>query len=255
MTSSRVPTIRVFPTGGAAEASVAAAIAAQLRAQPASVLGLATGNSMIGVYRELVRLHREEKLSFAQMTSFNLDEYCGLGADDPSSFSAYMHRHLFDLVDADPKSLHLPSGHDADAGTRYERLIEAAGGIDLQLLGIGRNGHIGFNEPGSVQSSRTRIVELAPRTREVNATDFPPGVEVPAHAITMGIATILASRRIILLATGGAKAEALAAAVTGPMGAHNPASFLQAHRDVTLICDAEAAALLPASLVEEPRTA
>ncbi|WP_349236717.1 MULTISPECIES: glucosamine-6-phosphate deaminase [unclassified Devosia] len=246
--STPMPEIRVFPTAEEAEISVAAELGAQLRAAPASVLGLATGNSMIGVYRELVRLHRDEGLSFAGMTSFNLDEYCGLAADDPSSFAAYMHRHLFDLVDADTSKLHLPDGNSAEAGAAYEASITAAGGIELQLLGIGRNGHIGFNEPGSPQNSRTRIVELAQRTREVNATDFPPGAEVPHHAVTMGIATILDSRRIILLATGAAKAEALADAMSGAVRPENPASFLQTHPRVTLVCDEAAAALLPAQL-------
>lgn len=250
MTTSQTntaPDIRVFADAATAERFVAEHIAAQMRTKPDSVLGLATGNSMIGVYRQLIELYRGGGVSFAGLTSFNLDEYFGLPANDPSSFASYMRKHLFDLIDADPSRLHLPDGNSPAAAAEYEDLIAKSGGIDLQLLGIGRNGHIGFNEPGSPQSSLTRLVDLTPHTREVNAADFPPGTEVPPQAVTMGIATILASRQIILLATGAAKAEAIAQALEGPMDPACPASFLQGHPDLIIVCDTAAAALLSVS--------
>ncbi|WP_457936296.1 glucosamine-6-phosphate deaminase [Mesorhizobium sp. 10J20-29] len=235
--------VRLFATSREAEQLVAGILAARIRSNPASVLGLATGASMIGVYRELARMHPAGGLSFARVTTFNLDEYCGLAAGDPSGFAAYMDRNLFDHVDADRRRLHLPEGDDAGPA-RYEAAIAAADGIDLQLLGIGRNGHIGFNEPGSQGTSRTRVVELAPPTLAANANDFPTGVAMPRKAITMGIETILSARRIVLLATGAAKAKALAGALEGEVGPHNPASFLQQHPDVTVVCDLAAAAEL-----------
>lgn len=242
--STTAPQIHVFADAATAEHFVAEHIAAQMRAKPDSVLGLATGNSMIGVYRELIALHRAGAVSFAGMTSFNLDEYFGLPATDPSNFASYMKRHLFDLIDADPANLHLPDGNSTAAAAEYEALITKSGGIDLQLLGIGRNGHIGFNEPGSPQDSLTRLVDLTAHTREVNAADFPAGAEVPPQAVTMGIATILASREIILLATGAAKAEAIAQALQGPIDPACPASFLQLHNNLVIVCDTAAAAQL-----------
>jgi glucosamine-6-phosphate deaminase len=235
--------IERYPDAAAAEAAVAARLIARLAAAPDSVLGLATGRSMIGVYRHCVAAYRAGRVSFARMTSFNLDEYCDLPEGHPSSFAAYMREHLFGKVDADPARTHLPEG-GADGAEAYEAAIRAAGGIDLQLLGVGRNGHIGFNEPGSPPDSRTRIVTLSPDTREANATDFPPGESVPERAVTMGLATILSARAIVLLATGAAKAEALAAALTGPVTTTLPASFLRHHSDVTVICDEDAASRL-----------
>lgn len=236
--------LRVVSNSEGAERFVAEHIAAQMRNKSNSVIGLATGNSMIGVYRQLIELYREGTVSFAGLTSFNLDEYYGLPANDPSNFASYMRRHLFDHFDADPTRLHLPDGNSPAAAADYEDLIVQSGGIDLQLLGIGRNGHIGFNEPGSPQSSITRLVELTAHTREVNAADFPKGAEVPAQAVTMGIATILASRQIILLANGTAKADAIAQALEGPIDPACPASFLQLHSDLIIVCDTTAAALL-----------
>lgn len=249
------PHLRLFARAEDGEAWVGDEIARLLRSRPESVLGLATGNSMRGVYRQLVSLHRQGALSFSAMTSFNLDEYCGVNASDPSSFSSFMHDQLFDRVDANPSRLHLPDSTAVDAAARYEALITAAGGIDLQVLGIGQNGHIGFNEPGSSPSSRTRIVDLAPRTRQVNAADFPSDATVPTKAITMGIATILEARRIILLATGAAKADALAQALHSPPSADNPASYLQTHPNVTIACDDAAAAHLRADAFKEKRHA
>jgi glucosamine-6-phosphate deaminase len=188
----------------------------------------------------LAEAHAQRRLSFARVTSFNLDEYCGLPADHPSTFLAYMREKLFSLVDIDASKAHLPDGSavDPDAvAAAYEASIAKAGGIDLQLLGIGQNGHIGFNEPGSPAISRTRRVSLSPLTLAANAADFPSGEMPPPHAITMGIATILEAREIILLATGAGKAAALEAAINGPVSENCPASFLRLHPHVTIVCD------------------
>src|SRR5690606_19947837 len=174
--------------------------------------------------------------------SFNLDEYIGLPQDHPASFRAYMRRHLFDQVDLPPGSGRLP-GVDGDiikACEDYEAAIRDAGGIDLQLLGIGRNGHIGFNEPGSDFESRKREVELTPCTRAANKADFPADESVPGSAVTMGIGTILEAREIVLVATGASKAEALRAAFKAPPSADCPASALQAHPRVRVFCDTDA---------------
>lgn len=234
------PALAVLPERHAAEMDLAARLAAQLRGKPDSVLGLATGNSMVGVYRALVDMHRNEGLSFARATSFNLDEYCGLPDGHPSSFASYMQEHLLAHADMPRNSAHLP---DENSCAEYEAAI-AKEGIDLQILGIGRNGHIGFNEPGAPVTSRTRVVELAAATRAANQRDFPDGEAVPTHAVTMGIATILSARSILLLATGEAKADALARALEGPITPDNPASFLRLHSDVTVISDRDAARFL-----------
>jgi len=234
------PVLSVLSDRHAAETDLAARVAAQLRRKPDTVLGLATGNSMIGVYRALVEMHRNDGLSFSRATSFNLDEYCGLPAGHPASFASYMRDHFFAHVDMPAQSAHLP---EEDGCAAYEAAI-AEKGIDLQILGIGRNGHIGFNEPGAAVTSRTRVVELALATRAANERDFPEGETVPTHAVTMGIATILSARSILLLATGEAKAKALAQALDGPITPHNPASFLRLHSDVAVICDSDAARFL-----------
>ena len=238
------PTLVVRPTREAAEGVVADFLAASIRQSAGIVLGLATGRSMVGVYRRLVEAHRAGELSFARTRSFNLDEWCGLAPTHPASFAAYMRNHLFGHVDIAPAAWHLPAAGAPDAGPAYEAAIAAAGGIDVQLLGIGRNGHIGFNEPGSARTSRTRIVTLDASTRAAAAGDFPPGESVPQTAMTMGVATILEARRIVLLATGAAKAEALAAALEGPETPANPASFLKSHPRVSIVADRAAAAHL-----------
>lgn len=237
--------LEVLESPAAAEARVAELVAETVRAKPAVILGLATGRSMIAVYAQLVRQYRAGTLSFAQCTSFNLDEYCDLPASHPSSFASYMRQHLFDHADFAPGACHLPdpTGTDASADA-YENAIRTAGGIDLQLLGVGRNGHIGFNEPGAPFASRTRRVTLAESTRSANAPDFPPGEAVPSSAVTMGIATIMDAKRIVLLATGAAKADALARALIGTVDPECPASILQKHHDVTVICDRAAVAAL-----------
>ncbi|MCD6444643.1 glucosamine-6-phosphate deaminase [Candidatus Bathyarchaeota archaeon] len=222
-------------------------IAEAVRSKPDIVLGLATGGTPLGCYRELIRMHREEGLSFSRVTTFNLDEYVGLPPSHPQSYHYYMFHNFFDHVDVRRENVHIPDGMAEDLDEecrRYEEAIKRAGGIDLQLLGIGRNGHIGFNEPGSPFDSRTRVVKLSEQTRKDNARFFNSIDEVPTHAITMGIGTIMEARRIILIASGEAKAEAIAKAVKGPKTVDVPASVLQDHPDCLFIVDKEAASLL-----------
>ena len=214
-----------------------------------AVLGLATGSSPVSVYRELVRLHREEGLDFSRVITFNLDEYYGLGPDRPQSYHRWMHEHFFKYINIRPENIHIPDGtvpaEDIELYCQqYEQMIRRAGGIDLQLLGIGRNGHIGFNEPFSIRHSRTRLVRLDPVTRKDAAQDFFHEANVPLHAITMGIATILEAREIVLLAFGENKAKILREALEGPVTDRVPASFLQEHRNVTCVADEGAAAEL-----------
>lgn len=215
----------------------------------ACVLGLATGSTPVGLYRELIRRHREEGLSFGRVITFNLDEYYGLGPDHPESYRRFMQEQLFDHVDIDPENTHVPEGlvdrEDVFASCReYEEQIREAGGIDIQILGIGRTGHIGFNEPGSGADSRTRLITLDSLTRRDAARDFLGEENVPRHAITMGIATILEARKVYLLAWGEAKAGVIAQAVEEDPRETLPASFLQAHEDCHFLLDRTAAAQL-----------
>jgi len=199
------------------------------------VLGLATGSTPLELYRELIRRHREEGLSFANVTSFNLDEYEGLGRDHERSYWCEMWRNLFDHVDIDPARVHVPPSRYDDAAVaslEYEAEISAAGGIDWQLLGIGGDGHIGFNEPGSERDTRTRRVELAEKTIVDAAPGFGGREHVPQHAVTMGVGTILDSRRIILMAKGAAKQKIVHLAMSQEPSSHLPASFLQLHENV-----------------------
>jgi glucosamine-6-phosphate deaminase len=222
-------------------------IARELRAHPNLVLGLATGKTMECVYRQLVRMHREAKLDFSLCRTFNLDEYVGLFPSDPNSYRHYMDQHLFHHVNIDPRNTHLPNGlaDDLDAEClRYEALIQRAGGIDLQLLGIGKAGHIGFNEPLSALRSRTRVKALTPATIKQNAGAFGSEDKMPRRAITMGVGTIIEARRCILLATGDTKAEVIAQAVEGPITSMVTASALQLHPRCTVIVDEEAGAKL-----------
>lgn len=209
------------------------------------VLGLATGGTMPPVYAELVRRQRECGLDLSVLRSFNLDEYVGLDARDPRSFASYMDEHLVGPAGLDARQVCLPDGlvgrqDPAAVAAAYEEQIAAAGGIQLQLLGLGRNGHIGFNEPGSGADSRTRLVELAPATRQDAAASFGGLENVPRQAITVGIATILQAQRLRVLAFGAAKAEAVAATLGGPQTADWPCSFLRDHGDVRLFADAAA---------------
>jgi glucosamine-6-phosphate deaminase len=247
----RRPTIRMFQTAELASTAVVDLIEQRMLAKPAITLGLATGATPRLVYRKMVE--RAGAPSWRFVRCFNLDEYVGLDADHPASFAYYMRDRLFDHVDVDLNRMHIPYGAASDlasAARAYERLIVENGGIDLQLLGIGRNGHIGFNEPGSAHDSRTREVQLAPSTIDANRPDFPDGEYPPATALTMGIGTILDAREIVLLATGAAKSEALAAALQGAVSLDCPASALRRHRAVTVFCDEAAASGLA---IDEPK--
>jgi glucosamine-6-phosphate deaminase len=231
----------------AAAALVARITARELRANPNLVLGLATGKTMECVYRHLVRLHQEEKLDFSLCRTFNLDEYVGLFPSDPNSYRHYMDHHLFRHVNVDPRNTYLPNGLASDLDEecrRYEATIERFGGIDLQVLGIGKAGHIGFNEPLSALRSRTRVKALTPTTIKQNAPFFGGEERMPRRAITMGVGTIIEARRCLLLATGGAKAEVIAQAVEGPITSMISASALQLHRRCTVVVDEAAAGRL-----------
>ena len=208
------------------------------------VLGLATGSTPLELYGELIRRHREEGLSFANVTSFNLDEYEGLGRDHERSYWCEMWRNWFDYVDIDPARVHVPPScfDDAEAASKdYEEKISAAGGIDWQLLGIGGEGHIGFNEKGSPLESRTRRVTLARKTIVDAGPSFGGEENVPTHAITMGVGTILEARRVVLMARGASKREVVRRAMSGEVGPEVPASFLQNHTNVGWFLDHDAA--------------
>lgn len=210
----------------------------QLLRKPDSVLGLATGASPFGFYEKLVERHARGAFSFAQVRTFNLDEYRGLESSHPTSFHNYMEEHLFAKVDLPVNRRHLPNGMADDLNEeclRYEKLMHSSGGIDIQLLGIGMNGHIGFNEPGTSFHSRTHIVDLADSTRTVNAKYFPSKEAVPRKAITMGIQTILEAKQIVLLAFGEQKAEAVERLKCGIISEDFPASCLHRHPHVTVL--------------------
>jgi glucosamine-6-phosphate deaminase len=235
----------VQPNKEAAASLVARIVARELRANPHLVLGLATGVTMERVYRNLVRMHKEARLDFSLCSTFNLDEYVGLFPSDPNSYRHYMQHHLFEHVNIDPRNTHLPNGlaNDLDAECQhYEALIRRFGGIDLQLLGIGKAGHIGFNEPLSALRSRTRVKALTPTTIAQNAAAFGGEERMPRRAITMGVGTIIEARRCLLLATGESKAGVIAQAVEGPITSMVTASALQLHARCTVVVDEEAAA-------------
>jgi glucosamine-6-phosphate deaminase len=222
-------------------------IAKELRAKPSLVLGLATGRTMEAVYRELIRMHKEDDLDFSLCRTFNLDEYVGLAPEHKGSYRFFMNSHLFDGINIDKRNTHVPNGlaKDMDGECRdYERKIEECGGIDLQLLGIGVAGHIGFNEPLSALRSRTREKALSPTTIAQNSPLFDSPDQMPKRGITMGVGTILESRYCIMLATGSEKASIVAKAVEGPITAMVSASALQLHPRCRVIVDEAAAARL-----------
>ncbi len=220
-------------------------IAARLRAKPDLVLGLATGRTMERVYDRLVGTRQSEGLDFSRCRTFNLDEYIGVPAEDEHSYRFYMNHHLFSRVNIDLANTHVPDGMAADLraeAAHYEHLIREAGGIDVQLLGIGEAGHIGFNEPLSALMSRTRDKALTPLTRRQNAAMFGGDPDnVPKRALTMGVGTILDARELLLLATGGTKSSILAKAVEGPITAMISASAIQLHANCKVIIDEDAA--------------
>jgi glucosamine-6-phosphate deaminase len=243
----------IFADADAASRQLACEIATLIRERSTLgkgvVLGLATGSTPVRLYRELIRMHRDEGLSFKNVTTFNLDEYYGLARDHPESYWRFMHEQLFNHIDLPAAQINLPNGTlprgDVFAACRaYEEKIAVAGGLDLQVLGIGRTGHIGFNEPGSTRDSRTRLVTLDGLTRRDAARDFLGEANVPRHAITMGVGTILDARRIVLLAWGESKADVLAQAVEGKPVDTLPASFLQGHANVSFYIDGTAASAL-----------
>lgn len=218
----------------------AAIIIEKVRARPSITLGLATGSTPTGTYQQLISDHQQGNTSYREAATINLDEYIGLPADDPNSFRHFMEVQLFQHLDLTQDRTHLPNGTADDTNEecrRYDALIEHLGGIDLQLLGIGENGHIGFNEPGTSFESKTHIVELTESTRQANARFFERLEDVPTEAVTMGIHSILQSKEIILLASGSAKAEAIARFVHEEINEQFPASALKRHGDVTLIAD------------------
>jgi glucosamine-6-phosphate deaminase len=237
--------MEVVIVGSPAAAGVLVADLLERCVRAGGTLGLSTGSSPLPAYDELVRRHREEGLSFAGSRAFLLDEYVGIPADHPQSYRQVIRRALTGRVGLDDVAG--PDGTEADLvaeAAAYEESIRAAGGIDVQLVGIGSDGHIGFNEPGSSLASRTRVKTLTERTRRDNARFFGSVEEVPHHVLTQGLGTILEARHVVLLATGGAKTAAVAAAVEGPVSAFCPASVLQLHPHVTTVVDEEAAARL-----------
>ncbi|MGI9050499.1 MAG: glucosamine-6-phosphate deaminase [Rubrobacteraceae bacterium] len=238
--------VRVLPDYEAMSAAAAATVARTLRQKPDAVFLLPTGTTPLVMYRQLAELHATERLSFADTTFFNLDEYLGLPPDHPASYHVYMRDHFYSFVDANPDRFQVPAGDARNPQAeceRYEAAIRDAGGVDLCVLGIGRNGHIGFNEPGASFDSRTRVVRLAETTRLVNAADF-EGDRAPERAITVGMKTIFESREILLLASGANKADAVAETLYGTISPDVPASMLSRHRNTTLMLDLEAAALV-----------
>ncbi|MCZ8513479.1 glucosamine-6-phosphate deaminase [Paenibacillus filicis] len=214
-----------------------------VQTNPRAVLGLATGGTPVDIYEELVEAHRQQLVSFAKATTFNLDEYVGLDRNHPASYYSFMQEHLFGYVNAAPERCHIPDGMASsleEECRRYDALLEQAGQIDLQLLGLGHNGHIGFNEPDHALRSGTHVVKLQEQTREANARFFDKPEQVPTHAITMGVGTILKAKMILLVVRGSDKAEIVARALQGPITTECPASLLQTHPHVVVLLDSEA---------------
>ncbi|MEM1451944.1 MAG: glucosamine-6-phosphate deaminase [Planctomycetota bacterium] len=239
----------VHDTAAAAVGAVAGEIAELVRERRNAVLGLATGGTMVELYAELVRLHRAEGLDLSGVTTFNLDEYMGLAEGDERTFRSFMRASLFEPAGLDVARCHFPdpqgAARDPLAASRaYEDAIAAAGGIDLQLLGLGRNGHVAFNEPGSLPASRTRVVELDETTRADASSTFGSLDAVPTHAITVGLATIMEARRLRVLAFGERKAEAVARTIDGVASPDVPSTALRGHPDLHLVLDPPAASLL-----------
>ncbi|MBQ1614442.1 MAG: glucosamine-6-phosphate deaminase [Selenomonas sp.] len=223
-------------------------VAGQIYLKPNSVLGLATGSTPVSMYQRLAAVHKSVGLDFSEVTTFNLDEYIGMSPENPQSYHYFMQENFFRHINIRPENVFLPNGMAADMtaeGQRYEKLIEARGGIDLQVLGIGQNAHIGFNEPDVKFAATTHKVELDEETIQANSRFFASTDEVPRYAISMGIKTIMMAEHVILLANGSNKAAAVYKAVCGDVTPEAPASILQLHRDVAVIVDEEAAALLP----------
>ena len=239
--------IHLFDTSQQVGQAAAMLIAAQILQKPDSVLGLATGSTPIPTYQELIRLNRDGVVDFSRVTSFNLDEYCGLPVEHECSYHSFMHEQLFSHINIDLAHTHVPDGNAVDQQAecaRYDMAINQAGGIDIQVLGIGRNGHIGFNEPADTFVYGCHIVNLTQSTIEANRRFFESENDVPRQAISLGIGSIMNARRILLLATGADKAEAIRAAVYGDINPKTQASILRTHSDVIFLLDKAAAGLL-----------
>ncbi|MFC4767721.1 glucosamine-6-phosphate deaminase [Effusibacillus consociatus] len=225
--------------------------AAEIKKRRRLVLGLATGSTPLGMYRKWIELVKSGQLSFAEVTTFNLDEYLGLPADHPQSYHSFMQEQLFRHIDVKPDHTHIPNGVTPDAVKQckeYERLIHQAGGIDIQILGIGQNGHIGFNEPGEDFGALTHVVRLQESTRKANARFFSRLEDVPTHAITMGLKSIMNARQVLLLAAGSDKSDAVYKAMYGEVTEQLPASVLQLHPNCIFILDEAAVSNLPIDL-------
>ncbi|WP_127942710.1 glucosamine-6-phosphate deaminase [Mycoplasma sp. ATU-Cv-703] len=234
----------VLPTASAVDHYGANLLDQFIRHNPRARLGLATGQTPLGIYARLVKLHELHKTDWSQVETFNLDEYLGLSPEHAFSYHHYMRENLFEHVNLSPNKTHLPdpTGDPVKNSATYEKALEK--GLDYQLLGIGQNAHIGFNEPGSSFESKTRVVDLAASTIKANARYFPTRADVPRQAISMGISTILRARKILLVATGSNKASAIKASLEGPVSPKVPASVLQRHPDVTVLLDRAAASKL-----------
>ncbi|RKR75427.1 glucosamine-6-phosphate deaminase [Frondihabitans australicus] len=239
--------IIILPTPADVGRVAASLIARVVNEKPAAVLGLATGSSPQDIYRSLAARVEAGELDVSQASGFALDEYVGIPLDHPESYASVIARDVVEPLGMDPAKVRVPDGRadDIEAATReYDEAIAAAGGVDIQILGIGANGHIGFNEPTSSIASRTRIKTLAPSTREANARFFDDPADVPTHCLTQGLGTILDAKAVVLVAQGAGKADAIAAAVEGPVSAMCPGSALQLHRHATIIVDEAAASKL-----------
>lgn len=238
--------VLTFKTNAELNEAGAGIISGLIHTNPRAVLGLATGSTPIGIYEELVKAHRKGMVSFKQATTFNLDEYVGLPIDHAESYHSYMREHLFQHIDLPEAQSHIPDGNAPDLEAeceRYNKLLEDAKQIDLQLLGLGHNGHIGFNEPDHALNSGTHVVELKETTRKANARFFNSLDEVPTHALTMGVGTILKAKTILLVVRGADKAEIVHRALTGPIQTEIPASLLQTHPNLVVLLDSEAGRL------------
>lgn len=237
--------MKIYETENYEEMSRKAAniLSAQVILKPDCVLGLATGSTPIGTYDKLVEWYEKGDLDFSEVKTVNLDEYRGLTRDNDQSYYYFMHEHLFDRVNIDPENTNVPNGTEPDADKeceRYEKLIESMGGVDIQLLGLGHNGHIGFNEPAEEFDKVTHCVDLQESTIEANKRFFASADDVPRQAYTMGIGTIMSAKKIVVVVSGEDKAEIVKKAFCGPVTPSVPASILQMHPDVTVICDAAA---------------
>ncbi|SHE88410.1 glucosamine-6-phosphate deaminase [Caldanaerobius fijiensis DSM 17918] len=241
--------MRIFITEDYKDMSRKAAemVAWEIKNKPNLVLGLATGSTPLGMYGELVEMYKKGIIDFSNVVSFNLDEYIGLPADHEQSYHYYMHKNFFDHINIKPENIHIPDGCAEDLEEeceKYEEAIREAGGIDLQILGLGVNGHIGFNEPDTNIDTKTHVVQLAKETIEANKRFFHSADEVPRRAITMGIGTIMKAKKIILLASGENKAKAIRETIKGYLTTNVPSTVLALHPDVTLVIDRKAASLI-----------